>query len=273
MSRKNLYQLLDEMNFDVRKEHQTLLDLFMKEKVFDGSSHKTLLQYVSLYFRSLPFRGSYINIEDLMKSLRIIDSVPTLDRLFLLCEFLIAVLPNKYLHGKYIIEHVDVIFSNIDYILEKTNHMFLELEDSKYIIVEKNKAATQAAELIEETPVSIEVLEYNHYALKGNLTRKRQILNDIANYVEPILKSRKFQETPYNQIAKNVGFLLNCFHVRHNNKEGIKAQEYIVGLSDSDLEEWYDKIYNSMLTVIIVDEQISIDAELNDLKQKYHWKT
>lgn len=88
-----------------------------------------------------------------------------------------------------------------------------------------------------------------------------------------MLKSRKFQGTEYNNIAKNAGFFLNKFHIRHNNKEGAKAQDYIVGLNDSQLEVWYDKIYNVLLSVIILDKQIDIDSELSELKKNYNWKS
>ena len=274
MSRKNFYELLNEMKFDIRSEYHTLYDLFVHEKCcVIGFSMHPLVDYVNDYFRELPFRGTFINVESMMADMGIIDGHGTLNGLFLFCEFLLAVLPGNKLRDTSAKKQAVTIVDNITAILEKTNHRLLDKGDSQYIIVEKSKEASQAAELIEETSVAIEVLEYNHYALKGNLTRKRQILNDIANYVEPILKSRKFQGTAYNSVASNAGFFLNMFHIRHNNKEGAKAQDYIVGLNDSKLEVWYDKIYNVLLSVIILDKQIDIDSELSELKKNYNWKS
>ena len=274
MSRKNFYELLKEMKFDAHSEYHTLYELFTKEKCCGaGFLSCPLIEYVNDYFRELPVRGTFIDVKIMMAKLGIIDGHSTLNGLFLFCEFLIAVLPADKLLDSGASKQALTIVENITTILEKTNHMLLDKGDSQYIIVEKSKEASQAAELIEETSVAIEVLEYNLYALKGNLTRKRQILNDIANYVEPILKSRKFQGTAYNSVASNAGFFLNMFHIRHNNKEGAKAQDYIVGLNDSQLEVWYDKIYNVLLSVIILDKQIDIDSELSELKKNYNWKS
>ena len=67
--------------------------------------------------------------------------------------------------------------------------------------------------------------------------------------------------------------MLNCFHVRHNNKDGAKAQDYIVTLSEKELEEWYDKLYNAIISVIIINDHISAQTELATLKTSYNWKT
>ena len=108
--------------------------------------------------------------------------------------------------------------------------------------------------------------------MKGDLEGKRKSLLAIADYIEPILKSRKLQDNGYKQLESDVGFLLNCFHIRHNNKTGSKAQDYITSIDDEQLEEWYDNAYNTMLSVIIISEEIGVSAELTGLKQTYNWK-
>ncbi|MBQ7976636.1 MAG: hypothetical protein IJ300_13210 [Clostridia bacterium] len=66
--------------------------------------------------------------------------------------------------------------------------------------------------------------------------------------------------------------LINKFHIRHNNKEGTKAQDYIVSLDDSKLEEWYDNTYDVLLQAIITNENIRVEQEIDNLKQTYPWK-
>ena len=265
------------MKFSCKTEYAALIHLFKDERcIWNGYTNVSVIEYIDKnYFRKLPFRGSYLNISSLMTDLKLYNpSFVDLDLLFLLCEFLIAVLPNNAIKMSDDLEkQAKVIFDNIHSVLEKTNHKLFKIERDKYIVVEKNKAATQASELVEEKTIAIELIEYNHYALKGDLDKKKRILNDIANYLEPVLKSREFNGTRYSGLASDVGFLINNFHIRHNNKVGAKAQDYIVSLTDKQLEAWYDKIYNALLLLIIAKENLVNEKELEELKKNYKWKT
>lgn len=277
MARRNFYDLLSNMKFSCTDEYSALMHLFKEEQcVWNGYTYMSVIEYINkYYFRSLPFRGSYLKASDMMYDLKLYDTAfVNLELLFLLCEFLIAILPNHEINNNKDLEkQAKVIFDNIFSVLERTNHKLFKIEQDKYIVVEKNKAATQAAEIVEEKSIAIELIEYNHYALKGDLDKKKRILNDIANYLEPVLKSREFNGTRYAGLASDVGFLINNFHIRHNNKVGAKAQDYIVSLTDKQLEDWYDKIYNALLLLIIAKENLVNEKELEELKNNYKWKT
>lgn len=53
--------------------------------------------------------------------------------------------------------------------------------------------------------------------------------------------------------------MFNTLHIRHNNKK-----QYI---KESLREQWYDNTYNTILTVIIIDEQARINKEFKELKE------
>ena len=108
---------------------------------------------------------------------------------------------------------------------------------------------------------------------KGDLDKKRKILASLGGYVEPTLKSRVLQNSGYKQLESDIGFVLNNFNIRHNNKTGAKAQDYIISCSDKELEGWYDKAYNMLVAVIIINEHISVQQELAEIKSKYKWKS
>ena len=282
MVRRNIYDTLDNREFSISQEYWKLYSLFaMEKKPYWGyGSDLPLKEYINkAYFRDLECRGSFLSIDSMMQELHIDNTGKTIDDLYMLCEFLMAVMPpNQVKKGSFVEKQAKTIEGNILYVLDKTNHSFLNLngtdyETPKLVIIEKNKAATEAAELIEDESAAIELLEYNRFALKGDLLEKKKILSSIAQYIEPLLKSRKLQKAGYSQLESDAGFLANNFHIRHNNKTGAKAQEYIVSLSDSDLESWYDKAYSVFLSVIILNEQIDIAGELKTLKASYHWKT
>ena len=162
---------------------------------------------------------------------------------------------------------------NINYILECTNHEIRVDSSGNSIIVEKNKAATLATQLVDDEVVAFELIEYNHFALKGDLEGKKKLLFSIAAYIEPILKSKILQQNGYRQLESDAGFLFNNFHIRHNNKVGAKAQDYITTVSDSDLDEWYDKAYEVALSVIIINDYLSIGKDITDIKTKYTWRS
>jgi len=281
MARKNIYELLSEKAISITLEYKKLQFLFSQEKLpYSRFGQVSLKKYIDeSYFRNLDIRGSSLDVDGLMKELGIVEFGYQLDDLLCFCEFILAIIPEEYIEEDSSAEkQVNTIVSNILYILDKTNHTLLNLNGEdyghpKYVIIEKNKAATEAAELIEDENVAIEVLEYNRFALKGDLSEKKRILNSIAQYIEPLLRSRKLQKSGYGQLESDAGFLANNFHIRHNNKKGAKANVYIVGLADNELEQWYDKAYNVFLNVITLSEQIEISSELKTLKETYPWKT
>ena len=277
MARKTLYQRLDDLGVKVSEEYTALIKLFKVEESIALYPKYTAIQYINkYYFRDLPadLRSPYLSVEEMMKALELHDRSSSLDNLFLLSELLIALLPNKYiLTNGDLYKQATTIFENISSFLEKLNYEFREITSGRKIIVEKNPATTQAVEIVTDDFTARVLIEYNHYALKGDLEEKRKILTVLGSYIEPILKSRVLQNAGYKQLESDVGFMLNNFHVRHNNKEGAKAQDYIVGLNNEQLEEWYDKIYNAILSVIIINEHISTQNDVAKLKQKYNWRT
>ncbi len=278
MARKTLYQRLDGLGVAVVAEYDALIRLLKEEQsIASYYSAYPLIKYINdNYFRNLPanFRSPYLSVEEMMRALNLPDKSASLDDLFLLSELLIALLPEKHIKKKDDLRQQAItIFENIFSFLEKLNYELKEIDGGRKIIVERNPATTQAVGIVTDDSTSVALIEYNHYALKGDLEEKRRILTALGSYIEPILKSRALQNAGYKQLESDVGFMLNNFHVRHNNKEGAKAQDYIIGLNAKQLEEWYDKIYNAILSVIIINEHIPTQNNIVELKSKYNWRT
>lgn len=279
MGRKNLYEVLDNIGLRPTLEYNRLITLFFKNKsiVFYGTIIPLSDFIEKSFFYANPVRGSATNFKELFLDLNLPNVATRIEDLFLLCELLLAFDPsfhdfnveNQTIRNS-IYDQFDKIKTNIDIICQRSNHEVFN-KKGKRIIVEKNKLTSHAVELVDDPVIDIAMIEYNHYSLKGHLEEKRKILIQIGNYVEPILKSREIEKTEYKQLQSDAGFFLNRFNIRHNNKEGKKAQEYILSLDDNQLEEWYDKIYNTLLSLIICNEQIGISKELKQLKQDYKW--
>ena len=276
VARKTLYERIDSLGVNVSLEYEALIKLLKFEESIFQYRFYTLLEYIDKnYFRELPanFRSPYLSANDMMKDLGLGNTSYTMDNLFLLAEFCVAILPHEHITQREdLYKQAKTIFTNISSFLEKLNYEFIEIDGERKIIVEKNHAVTQAVEIVNDNATAIALIEYNHYALKGYLDEKRKILTALGSYIEPILKSRSLQNAGYKQLESDVGFMLNNFHVRHNNKEGAKAQDYITGLDKKQLEEWYDRIYNAILSVIIINDHIPVQNNIADLKSKYTWR-
>ena len=273
--RTNFYEMLAKKDFNIKKEYETLLFLFCSETSAPvGKYLRPLSVYIDeFYFRGLPFRGSFTCIKDMMDTLQLNYITGDMDHLLLFCEFLIAMLPeDKAAENRYVAKQRKTIMGNINYILEHTNHEIRVDPNGNSIIVEKNKATTLAAQLVNDDVIAFELIEYNHFALRGDLEGKKKLLFSLGAYIEPILKSKVLQKNGYKQLESDAGFLLNNFHIRHNNKVGAKAQDYITTISNADLEEWYDKAYEVILSVIIINDYLSICTDITDIKSKYTWR-
>lgn len=274
--RTNFYELLAKKNFSISEEYSMLLHLFSTEDaIYSNPFWETTAEHIDKqHFRELPFRGSYTSINQIMSAFGFSRISSNIDHLLTFCEFLIAVLPEqKATRNLYFHKQRNTILGNINHILECTNHELMVDPNGNTIIVEKNKAATLAAQLVDDEVIAFELIEYNHFALKGDLEGKKKLLFSIAAHIEPILKSHVLQKAGYKQLESDAGFLFNNFQIRHNNKTGAKAQDYIVAISDAALEEWYDKAYEVALSVIIINDYLAIGKGIADIKTKFSWKT
>ncbi len=284
----HLYDLVSTFIVDPKEEALKIFWLLSSEEFFFG--HRlTLEKFIDeKIFRGLSFRGTFISVSDLRSALGIAEAdfslnnplieVP-IEKLFLLSELLLGI----YEEGKQEIERctqaeqlMKTIISNIKTIVDKTNHELhnicaVKYRPPQYIIVEKNKLVSEAVSLIEDKNLSLAVIEYNHYVLRGKMTEKRNILSLLANHVEPMLNDKTLRDGGYSNLQSDVRFLVNNFQIRHNNKEGKNKRDYILSLSDKDLEMWYDRAYSLMLELIVGNENCKIHADITELKSKYKW--
>ena len=95
--RKTFYELLNEREFSAYNEYEKLLNLFFIEKSVAVNRYlDTVENYIdNNYFRTLPFVGSISSVQELFNELHLKYARDDLDDLFLLCETLLALLPES----------------------------------------------------------------------------------------------------------------------------------------------------------------------------------
>ena len=109
--------------------------------------------------------------------------------------------------------------------------------------------------------MAFKVIEYNHYLLKGDLDKKRNILKALADKIEG------FRDNLNKTLFSDFGYLANNLNIRHNNLEGKNKKEYLVNIDNEELECWYDETYQVMLLCILENNyKTSITNKIKEIK-------
>ncbi|WP_247907991.1 hypothetical protein [Streptococcus anginosus] len=278
MTRKNYFELIQDMGFDADKEFEMISILISnsKEKLpnITESLSSVFNRNFWLYenYRKIQF-SSYDDVKNYFE-----NNFSGNDRLFAYTEFIIDL--NSFLISNSdvptfskvtLMQQFPKIKERIDYLLAKTNHELKELEDGRQIIIEKNVYASEVSQIVSETNIqeAMKVLEYNHFTNKGNTKRKEEILFSLAKYLEPLEKelnaSEELKEVMKVNNKKIIAVdklfeMYNKLDVRHPERQ------YNDGCSDEELEQWYDDIYTSTLFVILSLDEARILSRFNKLK-------
>ena len=272
MTRKNYFDILNQMEFDPDRESKNLIDLLEMEKNFGHVYYTTINSAISKNFLDYPNRSTFTSYSQIIEviSANFYDAT---EELFVFSELLVDIfysLLEKFTAEE--CEFIQVIFDNINRFLELSNHELITLDNGNRIIVEKNVYASEVSQIVSETSIqdAIKVLEYNHFANKGNIERKREILISLAAYLEPFRDELKASEELKEVMKVNnrkiiaVAKLFDMYNnlgLRHNNSE-----QYHLEMTKEELEQWYDDIYTSTLFVILSLDEARILSKLKTLR-------
>ena len=263
MVRKNYFEILDGMNFNQSTEFDTLC-ILLSNGLLEELNHK---------FLNYQNRRTFIDFDEFLKFC-LSQADNELEKLFIFAELLNDMLSIINPNHPFLRNDVYAVRENINRVLDLSNHEFLTLESGRQIIVEKNVYASEVSQIVSETSIqdAIKVLEYNHFANKGNVQRKKEILISLANYLEPLRKelnnSEELKDIMKVNNQKVIAFeklfeMYNNFGLRHNN-----SNQYHLDLADDELEQWYDDIYTSTLFVILSMYESRILSKLKTLREE-----
>ncbi len=265
--RNNIFNLISCEEISLKKEYNRLYTLFEKTSL---QYEHNMLACIESHFFNWKYRNRYLSAYELMKDLKInhlnMETEINLEKLLLYMEFIVNTI--LIIESDLKFEDRDimiVLIKNCTNILEQLNYEFKKNGEGQIIIVEKNALTTAVAEI--DSTIASEVIEYRRFSLKGNTKEKAEILKKLSNKIEGL--KLKFKGTTYNKIIEDTDFLLNNLNIRHNNLEGPKKKEYTKNMPKDELEDWYDTIYDMMLTVIMINDYMNKNKKIVDLKTKY----
>ena len=270
MARRTIFDILSG-KMDINEEILRLENLCNKEMILGGEDYDyqecsyTLEGYVDdCCLSSWKHRNRCLNCEEIRKKLNIssfdIKNKLRDEQALVYFEYLANMIRlcdmalfqwSYYWSTKY----YEVLKDNLSDVVDSLNYeMKIIEEDEKVILVEKNVAATAVAEIV-ESELAYDVIQYNHYMMRGNIEGKRRILKVLADKIEPMrAEFKKLQK--HKELESDIGFLLNKMNIRHNNIEGKNAVEYVKNMSEEELEYWYDETYQLILLCILEYDNI-----------------
>lgn len=274
--RKSLFELLIcQNNINLEIEYKTIKKLLDQPGNIDrcASISKAIDYYIVPEWK---YSNRCVELDDLRKKIGItnyeidIQDYP-LEKCLLFFELiynLVKLLIDRYKDPQDTrirrVNEYDVykIIENIEGLLEELNYKIEKIED-RYVIVEKDIVATAVAE--NNIDIAEDIIEYRRFNLKGEIETKKAIILKLADKIEPL--RTKFKGTNFNTIMDDVQMFLNNLNLRHNNLEGKNKKEVVVNMSKEELERWYDKVFDMILSVLQINEYIKDSSNINNLKQ------
>lgn len=268
--------LIDNGNFSAKQEVDCIIRLLDSE---DYSFH-SIRRLIDANFIKFLKVGPFTSLNSLIDYI-IDQSSNDEESLILISEMLLYIICtyqqsiNKFsrnIPGSRIFDvekNMDYLKKYIYEMVDRMHHQVIQKNDDyDFIIVPQEKKSIQAAEIIAYTneDIAIKILEYKH--LCTTVDDKERILISIAKYMEDkkgeitdsLKKDDLYMQKNNKIVLVNQMFeMFNKLHIRHKNDN-----QYI---EESEREIWYDNTYNTVLTVIIIDEQAKINKEFNELKK------
>lgn len=274
MSRRDIFDRLQN-EFDAVYEMSIITFMFENDNLIvdnaKSNRYYTIEQYVDFYiFDDWHAKGRSYDCDDMKKRLGIgqasnnksesnkwIDYMEYMINLMALC---------KKEHGKVSLRqdfyNLEIRINDIlEHFMQQVVH---DLSRDVEIIIPKDAAVVAAAEIVKDALIS-PLLQYHHRLLKGDIERKKEILLKLGHDLEA---RRKVLKTCNDKLADSIFMMLNSMNIRHNNVEpGAKYIEAVAGMNKTELEEWYDELYQMTLIAFLEMDNVERMAKIEGLKR------
>lgn len=278
MGRSNIFDKLNK-SLNIEDDIHRINELvFERDTLERGSVSMTIKDAVEDYcFHLWPKRGHFIDLDDFLEALDYNELLSNAE-----CNFdaqldFLELCYNLYMlverdcmddHPRFALyNEFDLVKTIMDSTLEKLNYeAFFNKNDASVILLEKNAAVTSVVETEEDIETAIDIIQYNHHALKGDIKKKKVILIRLGNELEAC---KKQLTNINNSLATDIFMMFNNLDLRHNNvKEGSKNyQKAVADMSPDELESWYDELYQMVLLAKLELDNIERAKKVAALKE------
>lgn len=217
--------------------------------------------YEGILFDNSPYFIETMNVEDYLVYSEMILSI---------INFLNS--DDSVTFDKKISDEMDLISNRINYGLGLLNYHPQCISEGKVWVVQNDPAATALVDIVEKNLADV-IIEYNHFSMKGNLNKKRSLLQEIAHGLDG--KKDTFKSNNNNKLYENFEFLVNNFNIRHRNDDesGKNFNLLYSELNDDQIENLYDNIYRQALLLYLLLDQYQRNDMISKLKENKNLST
>lgn len=278
---KNIFSIISN-NYDLVKEVNRIDKLFNESyRLQFNFQHSTSYEENSIknylegdIFRNWNHRNTALSIYDFLESCGL-EQAPTgfeleVSEFFNYLEFYLNMIYifKKHNSNYRRVQQFVMTRNNIAILLSHFNHKYevIDIENIKVIIIEDKPEATLAAEIIQDDEISLEIIRYNHFQLKGNLIEKRKILSQLYKEFEKRETTLKHNNLGY--VQSDLGSMFNNIGIRHDKASNKVITERVNSMTDEELEIWCDRTYDTFLLVVLLVNYIELKPDIKALNDK-----
>ena len=147
-----------------------------------------------------------------------------------------------------------LLMSKIRDLLIRLGYELKYIPSKEVLYLIRTDAATDAAIESSEEQVRDMIIEYSSYAVSCDLSRKKIILDSLGKIVEEYDDN---QQGDNIELFGSIEFMLRNFSIRRDNTEGANRNDFVAGLTETELLDWYDEIYQLLLLRILKHNNIA----------------
>ena len=141
-----------------------------------------------------------------------------------------------------------LLMSKVRDLLIRLGYELKYIPSKEVLYLIRTDAATDAAIESSEEQVRDMIIEYSSYAVSCDLSRKKIILDSLGKIVEEYDDN---QQGDNIELFGSIEFMLRNFSIRRDNTEGANRNDFVAGLTETELLDWYDEIYQLLLLRIL----------------------
>lgn len=257
----NIFDLLDK-DLALDEEYSKLFDLFENEYIYTDSIYSyNIVELFNKRISSWKYRGTSTSLDDVLRKIGLKEyTLPVFahDDILKLIQLILNV--KFFLESEGCSFKKSFLFDNIDFILNKLQLDTIVI-NSQVMIIQKNVDVIIAANNVDKD-LRILFFEYLDFEIEKDIKKKRNILKDIANKMEP--DREKYNKTN-KKLTNDLFNLFNKLNIRHNNVEGGKSVKIVKEMSDEELLSWYDKVFELVVYLINQKKSNKILSEIREL--------
>ena len=147
-----------------------------------------------------------------------------------------------------------LLMSKVRDLLIRLGYELKYIPSKEVLYLIRTDAATDAAIESSEEQVRDMIIEYSSYAVSCDLSRKKIILDSLGKIVEEYEDN---QQGDNIELFGSIEFMLRNFSIRRDNTEGANRNDFVAGLTETELLDWYDEIYQLLLLRILKHNNIA----------------